>query len=237
MTTIILHGPSQRQYAKTVIDEAPVSAVMTLKPATRSVDQNSKMWAMLTDVAWAQPEGRKWAKETWKAAFMHALGHQCQFAEGLDGSGPFPLGFRTSKLSKSQMADLITVLVEYGDRFGVIWSDPEMNRDMPYRTEPRKSPEYLEAIHNLPCAVCASRGWQQSSPTQAHHVICERFSQVKTPDVMAIPLCDGHHLGMVDKTKIAIHQSKLAWVEAHGPDTGFIARTQNALFRTLETSR
>ncbi|MFN7004305.1 MAG: recombination protein NinB, partial [Roseinatronobacter sp.] len=30
--------------------------------------------------------------------------------------------FRTSRMSKSQMADLITFILEYGDRHGVNWS-------------------------------------------------------------------------------------------------------------------
>jgi hypothetical protein len=80
------------------------------------------MWACLSDIARAAPEGRKWTTDTWKAAFLHSLGHQVQFAEGLDGSGPFPLGFRSSKLNKQQMADLITVILEYGDRHNVQWT-------------------------------------------------------------------------------------------------------------------
>jgi len=95
-----------------------------VREATRNLDQNARMWAMLSDVSRAQPEGRKWVTEAWKAAFMQSLGHQCQFAEGLDGSGPFPIGFRTSRLSVRQMADLITVISEYGDRHGVQWSEP-----------------------------------------------------------------------------------------------------------------
>ena len=54
---------------------------------------------------------------------MHSLGHEVQFAEGLDKAGPFPLGFRTSKLNKKQMSDLIEVIYEYGSRHGVEWSE------------------------------------------------------------------------------------------------------------------
>jgi hypothetical protein len=48
-----------------------------------------------------------------------------QFADGLDGAGPFPLGFRSSKLTKQQMSDLIEVIYEYGARHGVEWSEKE----------------------------------------------------------------------------------------------------------------
>jgi hypothetical protein len=126
--TLILSGNSQRSLAKQIIDRAPVNAVVTIKEATRNLDQNARMWAMLSDVSRSKPEGRHWTPETWKSAFMHVLGHQVQFCEGLDGSGPFPLGFRSSRLTVRQMADLITVISEYGDRHGVRWTDPTMEQ-------------------------------------------------------------------------------------------------------------
>jgi hypothetical protein len=117
--TVRLTGAAQRAYAKRLIDAAPDYAVVTVKAGDRTLDQNALMWVMLTAISHAKPEGRRWTPETWKCAFLHSLGHQVQFAEGLDGSGPFPLGFRSSKLSKPQMADLITVIMEYADRHGV----------------------------------------------------------------------------------------------------------------------
>jgi len=123
--TVILRGQSQRTFAKSLIDGAGPDYVVNVKAPTRNVDQNSKMWAMLSDISRAAPEGRKWTTEAWKCAFMHSLGHQIQFCEGLDDSGPFPIGFRTSRLTVKQMADLITVIQEYGDRHMVSWSTPE----------------------------------------------------------------------------------------------------------------
>lgn len=119
---VILHGKSQRDFAKSLIDKAPVDAVLTIKEGKRSTEQNDKMWAMLSDISRHKPEGRQWTPETWKAAFMHFLGHQVKFCDGLEGSGPFPMGFRSSRLTVKQMADLITVIQEYGDRHGVRWS-------------------------------------------------------------------------------------------------------------------
>lgn len=122
--TVILYGARQRREAKDLIDRAPADAVVTVRAATRSNEQNAKMWAMLSDISRAKPEGRHWTPETWKAAFMHCLGHQVQFCEGLDNSGPFPLGFRSSKLTVRQMVDLITCIDEYGTRHGVMWTTP-----------------------------------------------------------------------------------------------------------------
>jgi hypothetical protein len=97
---------------------------VNISPPKRTPDQNAKMWAMLSDIARAKPEGRRWDTTTWKAAFMHALGYEILWQPGLDGQTPFPAGFRTSRLSKAQMADLITMIYEYGDRHGVRWSEP-----------------------------------------------------------------------------------------------------------------
>jgi hypothetical protein len=116
-------GPKQRRNAHRLVDAAPYYSIVKITGGDRTIDQNAKMWAMITDVALARPEGRKWTPETWKCAFMHSLGHQVQFADGLDGSGPFPLGFSSSKLNKHQMSELIEVIYEYGSRHNVEWSE------------------------------------------------------------------------------------------------------------------
>ena len=121
--TVIIRGEDQRRLAKHLIDRAPTDAVVTIKEGTRTADQNSKMWAMLSDIARAKPEGRIWPPETWKAAFMSALGHEIVWQPGIDGAPAFPAGFRTSRLSKAGMADLITFIQAYGDKHGVRWTD------------------------------------------------------------------------------------------------------------------
>ena len=120
--TVILHGASQRAFAKSLIDRAPGGAVLTIREATRTDDQNAKMWAMLSDVSRAKPEGRRHTAEVWKCLFMSACGHAVQFEAGLDGR-PFPVGFRSSRLTKSQMSDLIEFIYAYGAEHGVPWSD------------------------------------------------------------------------------------------------------------------
>jgi len=119
----VLRNDTIRANAVHAIMAADDNYVVTIAKPTRSTDQNARLWAMLADVAKARPEGRQWTPETWKCAFMHALGHQIRFAEGLDGSGPFPIGFHSSKLTVAQMGDLITCIDEYGTRHGVEWSE------------------------------------------------------------------------------------------------------------------
>lgn len=123
MPVIYLAGPSQRNYAAEALRKAPDNAVVSITAPVRTLPQNKKMWAMLHDIARCKPEGRNWTPDTWKAAFMHATGHQVQFAEGLDGSGPFPIGFRSSQMSVAQMSLLIEAMQEYGDRHGVDWRE------------------------------------------------------------------------------------------------------------------
>jgi hypothetical protein len=121
--TVILVAPRQRDFAHRLIDAAPNNAVVTIKEGTRSLDQNAKMWAMLTDVSRAKPEGRSMRPDLWKCAFMAACGHEVEIINGIDGNPPFPADYRSSRLSKREMADLITFIQEYGDRHGVRWSD------------------------------------------------------------------------------------------------------------------
>lgn len=118
----ILINDHVRQNAIAAVMRADEGSAVTVGPATRSLDQNALLWALLSDVSRSKPEGRQWTPETWKAAFMHFLGHQVKFCEGLDGSGPFPVGFRSSNLNVKQMSDLITTITEYGDRHGVKWT-------------------------------------------------------------------------------------------------------------------
>lgn len=121
--TVILRGLEQRALAASLIRAAPQDAVVTIKEGTRTLEQNAMMWACLSDIARAKPEGRAMSPEMWKAAFMSALGHEIVWQPGIDGSPPFPAGFRTSRMSKSQMADLLTYILSYGDRYGVCWSE------------------------------------------------------------------------------------------------------------------
>lgn len=121
--TVHLVGPTQRAYAASLLRDAPDGWAVTIQPPTRTTEQNAKMWAMLADIARAKPEGRSWSPEIWKAAFMSALGHEIIWQPGIEGAPPFPAGFRTSRLSKAGMADLITFIAAYGDRHGVQWSE------------------------------------------------------------------------------------------------------------------
>lgn len=124
MRKFILSSAWSREKAKQTIDVAPNGYVVTVGEQTRTLAQNDRLWAMLTDVSVSMPMGRRHTPDDWKAIFMNALNWECQFCEGLDGR-PFPIGFRSSKLSKSQMAELITYIQAFGDENGVRWTDQQ----------------------------------------------------------------------------------------------------------------
>jgi len=119
--TIRLIGQMQRDMAKRLIDLAPDGAVVNVQEAKRTTDQNAKMWAMLSDISRAKPDGRKMAPELWKAAIMASFGYELRFELDLDGR-PFPAPFSTSALSVAEMRDLIEFM--YSRFPDVRWSEP-----------------------------------------------------------------------------------------------------------------
>ena len=91
------------------------------------------------------------------------------------------------------------------------------------------APQYLRAVRSLPCCICEAFGEVQLSATTAHHWIMGRGGNRKTPDQQAIPLCDGHHQGTFDTSKIAVHREPEAWAEAYGLDSEWTAATQDKI--------
>lgn len=123
--TVALTGDFNRRRAHQLIDRAPTGYVMSIAEPKRTLAQSDRMWAMLTDVSVQMPGGRRHTPDDWKAIFMNACGWECQFVEGLDGR-PFPKGFRSSQLTKSQMTALIDFMFAWGAENGVRWSDPSL---------------------------------------------------------------------------------------------------------------
>jgi hypothetical protein len=113
----------QRERAAKLAYTAPDGWIADYHEPKRTGEQNDRMWAMLTDISHQKPLGRRHTPDDWKAIAMNACGWECQFCEGLDGR-PFPMGFRSSQLTKSQMSTLIDWLQAFGDEHGVVWSDP-----------------------------------------------------------------------------------------------------------------
>lgn len=89
----------------------------------RNLEQNKKMWAVLTDIA-KQVEwyGRYLKKEDWKAILSASLKGQ-QAVPGIDG-GFVVLGESTSRMPKKEFSDLIELAHAFGGEHGVVWGKP-----------------------------------------------------------------------------------------------------------------
>lgn len=122
--TIKLVGPEQRKRAYEAILRAPAGYVVTVSEPTRTLDQNALMWAALSDIARAKPDGREMTAEQWKCAFMDAAGFKPEFVPALEGNGFICLGYKSSRLTKGQFSDLVETIFEFGARKGVRWSSP-----------------------------------------------------------------------------------------------------------------
>ena len=95
-----------------------------VKPETRSLAQNARLWAMLGDVSkqvdWY---GRKLSPTAWKHVFTAALTKQ-DVVPGIDG-GFVVLGKETSKMTRAEMTELQELMEAFGVQHGVRFSAPD----------------------------------------------------------------------------------------------------------------
>lgn len=121
--TIILNSAFKRSQAHRLIEQAPAGAILNIREAKRTVDQNALMWSLLSQISRAKPDGRVLDTDTWKALFMHEAGFKCTFEPTLDGSGVVPMGYKSSRLGKAEFSDLIEAIFSFAAERGIPLSD------------------------------------------------------------------------------------------------------------------
>lgn len=121
---ITVWNEADRRRAREYITKAPDGMRVEFKLIKRSLPQNDRMWAMLTDIA-AQKDhhGRKYTPNAWKLIFLAAIGQEVQFIPSLDGKAFIPWGRSSSDLSKQEMTDLIEFMTAWGTENGVTFHD------------------------------------------------------------------------------------------------------------------
>ena len=125
--TLVLVSPAIRQKAAYWASKLPEGTRVDFKAPKRSLPQNDRMWAMLTEVSAQLPwHGVKLTADDWKLVFLDALKRELRMVPNLDGNGFVNLGRSSSDLSKAEMADLITLIEEFGARHGIVFHEPEM---------------------------------------------------------------------------------------------------------------
>lgn len=116
--------PARRMAAAYVLREAAEGYAVTIAEPTRSLEQNARLWALLHDVS-AQVDwyGKRLTPEDWKHVFTSSL-RKLEVVPNLEGNGFVALGLSTSRMSKRELGDLMTLIEAFGADRGVTWSEP-----------------------------------------------------------------------------------------------------------------
>lgn len=122
---ITVQQDGDRQRAARWAMQAPPGTRVEFKAPKRTLPQNDRLWAMLTDVAtqllW---HGLRLSPDDWKLIFLDALNREVRIVPNIDGTGFVNLGRSSSDLSKEEMSDLFEVISAFGARHGVVFHDP-----------------------------------------------------------------------------------------------------------------
>ena len=117
---VVIRGRADRDRLMKLIDSVPFGTRVELKAAKRSLPQNDRFWAMLSDVAaqlvW---HGQKLRPDDWKLVFLDALKREQRCVPNIDNNGFVNLGRSSSDLSKSEMSELIELIAAFGAQHGV----------------------------------------------------------------------------------------------------------------------
>lgn len=124
--TFNLIDEQRRNRALDAVRAALLGKVVIIQDATRSTDQNSKLHAVITDVAnQLEYMGKKRTLQQWKILLIsgHAIATENE-AEVLPGIENEFVTFRESsaQMSKKRLASVIEYIHAYGSEKGVRWS-------------------------------------------------------------------------------------------------------------------
>ncbi|MBP9756729.1 MAG: recombination protein NinB [Phenylobacterium sp.] len=137
--TVILSGQVRREQAHRLVNQAPGGSLVEITPPGRTLPQNARLHAMITDVArqveWA---GAKRNVEAWKDIFTAALrsaNHGLDVVPGING-GFVLLGMHTSRMTKAELGDLMTLVEAFGAEHGVEFTDGNQGGEVPNKASP-----------------------------------------------------------------------------------------------------
>jgi len=98
-----------RQRAQEAIKTAPEGHIVTISEPTRTLEQNAALWPLLEEISqqvlW---HGLRLTEKQWKDIFTATLKGQ-QSVPNLEGNGFIILGQSSSKMSKKEFSDLLTL--------------------------------------------------------------------------------------------------------------------------------
>lgn len=119
-----VHIEARRRAAAYCIT-APEGSIAEFKDATRTIEQNSKLWPMLDDISKQVEWYKNWlSREEWKDFFSAIILKQ-KVVPNMEGTGFIAVGGRTSKMSKKEFIELIDLIYYFGTEHGVVWSQKD----------------------------------------------------------------------------------------------------------------
>ena len=121
---VTLKSTADKERAAKFLAAAPFGTRVQFKAVKRSIPQNDRMWAMLTDVSrQVKWHGVTLRPDDWKLLFLDALKRELRVVPNIDGTGFVNLGRSSSDLSKSEMGDLMELIAAFGANHGVKFMD------------------------------------------------------------------------------------------------------------------
>ena len=123
---LILANQAVRQRAITWIKNVPDGTRVEFKEPKRTLPQNDRMWAMLTEISnKALLGGNKYTADEWKCIFLDALGQEMTFLPKLYGQGFLPIGQRSSELSVREMSQLMELMEAWCAQYHIALTEPK----------------------------------------------------------------------------------------------------------------
>ena len=122
---LVLWNDATRAKAIDWIRRAPAETRVTFQGPKRTLPQNDKLHAMITDIQtqmlW---HGQRLSMADWKLVFMAALKQETRVVPNIDGTGFVQLGRSTANLSTQEMSDLLLIVEAFAARYGVKMKEP-----------------------------------------------------------------------------------------------------------------
>ena len=117
-----VHNEARRRAAEYCMI-APEGSIAEFKDATRTLDQNAKMWPMLEDISKQVEWYKNWlTRDEWKDFFSAIILKQ-KVVPNMDSTGFIAVGGRTSKMGKRMFSEMIELMYAFGADHDVVWSE------------------------------------------------------------------------------------------------------------------
>jgi hypothetical protein len=120
---VIVNSQAVRDKIATWAKNVPWNTRVEFRAPKRTLPQNDKLWACLSDVS-QQVEwyGQKLNATDWKDMFTASL-RKARVVPGIDPGSFVLLGLHTSTMDKEEMSNLIELIHAFGAERGVIFAE------------------------------------------------------------------------------------------------------------------